>query len=86
MVTIQQVKPASGGFGMFDLGEAVEQPEFETISDWLADAAGNGYTTDEGTQAAAADANGNIYGQGGGRVVGLRDERGAITLWCVYES
>lgn len=84
MVMVQQVKDATGGFGEFQVGEAVEQPEFQTVENFLANAFENGYSQDEETEAAAEDADGKTRGQCGGRIVGLRNTDGEIDLYCVY--
>lgn len=84
MITIQQVKPSHSGFGEFDLGEAVEQAEFNSVEEFVDHSCANGYYRDEDCDEAASEADGAIHGQGSGKVVGLMDADGNIQLWCVY--
>lgn len=88
MIKVCQVKPASGGFGEFDLGEVAEVAAVDTVDDYIAYCLSEVVTlsTDEETEAAALDADGRIHDQGNGRVVGWRDSYGDIQLECVYEA
>ena len=87
MIKVQFVKPASGGFGEFDLGEPVEYEGLDTADEYVAHclAEVDTLTTDEGTETAARDADGLIHDQGEGKVVVFRDHDGIIQLWCVHE-
>lgn len=88
MVKVCSVKPASGGFGEFDLGEPAEVHEPDTAEEYVTYCLQevDTLTTDDETAAAAEDADGHIYNQGDGKVVAFRDQDGVIILECVYEA
>ncbi|MDE2095723.1 MAG: hypothetical protein KGL39_00570 [Patescibacteria group bacterium] len=85
MVKVYGVKPASGGFGMFQLdvdGQIFDG--LDSVDDYV------GHVEQENRrlerdEEAAMEADGRTYDQGKGKIVGWRDPvRGNVYLECVF--
>lgn len=92
MITVYCIRPADGGFGEFQKqGDCVRYPELETLDDYT------GLMQREASEvtllgeededfAQVEDADGHIYGQNDGTVIGWKDPQGYVSLELVYEG
>jgi len=60
------LKPASGGFGMYDLGEFNFVDGIETADQWADAANENGFNVRE-----ASELDGKVYGQSGAKIYAI---------------
>lgn len=91
MITVHGIRPASGGFGDYDLQEGVEMPDMETTRDYIefvmdqqsgVEPIGEG--DEDFGEIDAAD--GHIHHQDGGKLIGWRDREGNVTVEVVFEG
>ena len=78
------VKPASGGFGMYDMGEFCECEGVETLEEWLAAVSEAAVLSAHGeTVEAAPDVDGRVYNQNGRPIYRMTYADGGTSLHCV---
>jgi hypothetical protein len=92
MVTVYGVKPADGGFGMYQRHvEGVEFPGFDSVEEYTSHVIAENTSLElivdtDDEHATVDDADGKIYDQNGGTVVGwlCKADRETIILELVY--
>lgn len=60
------LQPASGGFGMYDMGESCLVEGIESLDEWVLAANENGYNVRE-----ASELNGKIFNQNGATIYAI---------------
>lgn len=91
MITVYQVKPASSGFGMYERGvDGVRYAEMDSVEDYINDVLSNTalecVRIGDDDADSLRDADGKIYGQGDGVLIGWKDRDGSISMDLVYEG